>query len=58
MDSKLGPCWWVEDDLCSHCQVRGYHRRTMIRLVASYVIMGLVMFFAGEAYWSLHHGGF
>jgi hypothetical protein len=30
----------------------------MIRLVASYVIMGLVMFFAGEAYWSLHHGGF
>lgn len=19
VDTDLGPCWWVEDDLCSHC---------------------------------------
>lgn len=21
MHDKLGPCWWVKDDLCSHCQL-------------------------------------
>lgn len=22
VDAELGPCWWVEDDLCSHCALR------------------------------------
>ena len=22
VDIELGPCWWVEDDLCSHCEIK------------------------------------
>ena len=28
---RLGACWWVEEDLCSHCAVRDWRLREVNR---------------------------
>ncbi len=40
VDRRLGPCWWVDEDLCSHCDIA---TRRMLRVVAGLVLAaGLV----------------
>lgn len=39
IDDAIGPCWWVDEDLCSHCEMgldcdhAGQTERQLIRLM-------------------------
>lgn len=52
VDDKLGPCWWVEDDLCSHCAFKSNRRGQLFCIVA---ILACALIFAAARFLGGHH---
>lgn len=42
VSERHGPCWWVEDDLCSHCDMKAGGRWAAFILVGILVAAALI----------------
>jgi hypothetical protein len=49
VDEEIGPCWWIEADLCSHCRPPSEVDRAVgvIREALAPILAGLEKFLAG-----------
>lgn len=52
VSKRHGACWWVEEDLCSHCDMRTAGRWGVLLLVGVLVAIALI---AGAFWLGVHH---
>ncbi len=53
VDEALGPCWWVDSDLCSHCVVK---QRVVVAMLLG-VLIGVAVGVLATLFvaWRLSH---